>query len=312
MYKWIYDSIGQNKFRSFFLIILFPLFLYLVVAIILTIIWINGWEWIYFSQAWRSALYETNNMFIFLWPLILIRWIISFLFHRQMIFKFTWAKPITRKENPQIYNIVENLCISKWLPTPKIWIIEDNSLNAFATWWNTKSAWIVFSKWLINKLDKKEIEAVAAHELTHIINKDSLMMIIIVVFVWIIWILWQILIRFSWSSRSEKWWNALPLIWLWLLILWYLIYPLIRLALSRKREYLADAWSVSLTKDKYAMISALQKISQNSNIKSIQKDTVAAMCIENPFSKKKRSWFFRKMLATHPTIEDRIKALQNY
>lgn len=312
MYKWIHDSMRQNRFRSLFLVILFPIVLYFMVTIILTIITLNGWESISLSKAWSYWLYETNNMFILIWPLILIRWIISFFFYRQMIFKFTWAKPIARKENPEIYNIVENLCISKWLSTPKIWIIDDDSLNAFATWRNTKNWRIVFSRWLINKLNKSEIEAVAAHELTHIINKDSLMMIIIVVFVWIIWTLWQILIRFSWSSKNEKWWNILPLIWLWLLILWYIIYPLIRLALSRKREYLADAGSVYLTKDKYSMISALEKISKDSRIESIQKDTVAAMCIENPFSKKKRSWFFNNLLSTHPRIEDRIKALEKY
>jgi heat shock protein HtpX len=87
---------------------------------------------------------------------------------------------------------------------------------------------------------------------------------------------------------------------------------LIRLALSRKREYLADAGSVELTKDKYAMISALQKISENPVIESIQKDTVAAMCIENPFSKAKSTSFFSKLLSTHPSIEDRIKMLSSY
>ncbi len=312
MYKGIYDSMRQNRFRSFSLIILFPIFLYLVVAIIMTILGVNSGEWITLSQSRNYALYETNNIFILLGPVILIRWIISFLFYRQMIFKFAGARPITRKENPEIYNIVENLCISRWLQTPKIWIIEDDSLNAFATWWNTKNWRIVFSRWLLNKLNKAEIEAVAAHELTHIINKDSLMMIIIVVFVWVVWTLWQILIRVSWNSKNEKWGNILPLIGLWLLILWYLIYPLIRLALSRKREYLADAWSVYLTKDKYAMISALQKISQDSTIESIQKDTVAAMCIETPFSKKKNNWFFSNMLSTHPRIQDRIAALEKY
>lgn len=312
MYKWIYDSIWQNRFKSLFLIILFPIFLYFVVAIINTLVIINQeWYLSTFSQAWKNWLYSTNNIFILLGPVILVRWIISFFFYRQIIFKFAGAKPITRKENPEIYNIVENLCISRWLQTPRIWIIQDDSLNAFATWWNTKNWRIVFSRWLLNKLNKAEIEAVAAHELTHIINKDSLMMIIIVVFVWVVWTLWQILIRFSWKSDNEKWWNILPLVWLWLLILWYIIYPLIRLALSRKREYLADAWSVYLTKDKYSMISALKKISQDSIIESIQKDTVAAMCIETPFTKKKW-WFFRKMLSTHPSIEDRIKALETY
>jgi len=254
----------------------------------------------------------TNDIFFLLWPIIILRGIISFIFYRQIIFKFTGAKPITRKEHPEIYNIVENLCISRGLPIPNIGIIEDNSMNAFATGRNTKHARIVFSRGLINRLNKQEIEAVAAHELTHVINKDSLMMIVIVVFVGIIGTLWQILIRFWWRSKNEKWGNIIPLIGLGLLILWYIIYPLIQLALSRKREYLADAGSVYLTKDKNAMISALQKISEDSVIESIQKDTVAAMCIESPFAKKKKRRFFSNLLSTHPTIENRIKALQNY
>ena len=94
--------------------------------------------------------------------------------------------PLTRKENPEIYNIVENLCLSRGLFVPRIGIIEDDSLNAFATGWNSKNAWVVFSRGLINKLNKSEIEAVAAHELTHLINKDSLLMVVIVVFVGVI------------------------------------------------------------------------------------------------------------------------------
>lgn len=315
MYKGIQTSINGNRSKSVFLMILFPAFLYAMLAIVFAILLFrNQQAWWTFSDAWAEWLYITNNTFIRLWPVILIRWIISFLFYRQIIFKFSGAKPITRKENPEIYNIVENLCISKWLITPRIGIINDNSMNAFATGRRPKNSWIVFSKWLINRLEPKEIEAVAAHELTHIINKDSLMMMIIVVFIGIIWTLGQILIRVGWgrSNRNSKWGNMLPLIWLILLILGYLIYPLIKLALSRKREYLADAGSVYLTKDKYAMISALQKISGDSQIESIQKDTIAAMCIENPFKKWNKMWFFSKMLATHPSIEDRIKALESY
>ncbi|MCF7834802.1 M48 family metallopeptidase [Candidatus Gracilibacteria bacterium] len=233
---------------------------------------------------------------------------ISFFFYRKIIFKFSGARELTRKENPEIYNIVENLCISRGLPNPKIGIIDDDSLNAFATGRNTKSAWIVFSRGLINKLEKSEIEAVAAHELSHIINKDSLLMIVIIVFVGVIGTLGQILIRIR-SRNSEGKGNILPLIGLIFIILGYLIYPFIQLAISRKREYLADAGSVELTKDKYSMISALQKISQDPVIESIEKDTVAAMCIQTPFSAKSK---FKTLLSTHPSIEDRIKALQSY
>ena len=196
------------------------------------------------------------------------------------------------------------------------WIMEDDSMNAFATWRQQKKARIVFSRWLINKLDKKELEAVAWHELTHIINKDVLLMAVIITFVWIISTVWEILLRGSWRIKSSKdSWNAWLVIigiWLWLMILWYLIYPLIRLAVSRKREFLADAWSVELTKDKFAMISALQKIEKDSTIESIKKHSVAAMCIETPFAKKDKSSRRRQLRMTHPSISDRVKALQDY
>lgn len=277
----------------------------------------------YISQAFNNTL----SVFSLLGPVILIWCLISFLFYRQIIFKFSGASPLSRKDNPQIYNIVENLCISRWILVEsdiqqnrwiKVWIIEDSSLNAFAVWWNPKNSWIVFSRGLLEKLNKQEIEAVAAHELTHIINKDSLLMIVIVVFIWAIATIWEIVFRIALSTKSEKdSWNiklAMIVIWIVLMVLWYLIFPLVQLAVSRRREYLADAGSVELTKDKNAMISALKNISQDAVIEDIKKPTVAAMCIASPFDSKK--WWFSSFIwnlfSTHPSIEDRIKALEGY
>jgi len=305
MSSWIYNSIWSNKFKSIALLILFPAILYIICRIVFIIMYHNSWE----------ALQQTNNIFLILWPIIIIWWVISLVYQKNIIFKYTWAKEITRKDNPRIYNIVENLCISKWIQAPKIWIIEDSSMNAFATWRGPKDSWIVFTTWLINKLETNEIEAVAWHELTHILNRDCRLMAVIVIYVWIIGTLWSILIRRSYlwnrsSNSKADVWKILMIAWLVCLWLWYIFYPLMRLALSRKREYLADAGSVLLTKDKYSMISALQKISSNPTVESIQKDTIAAMCIENPLKKTKN--FFSNLLSSHPSIEDRIKALNNY
>ncbi len=315
---WIQTSIWSNTFKTFLLIALFPILLFWIILIVFSIIFYNeAWIW---QSAIDKSFIQTIEIFIILWPIIFIWLIISFWFHKQIIFNFSWAVPITRKEYPEIYNIVENLCISKGLPTPNIWILEDDSLNAFATWWELKKSWIVFSRWLLKKLNKQEIEAVAAHELTHIINKDSMLMIVIIVFIWAIATIWEILFRIamrssSWSSNKKNWQITLIMliVWLCFLILWYLAFPLIQLAISRKREFLADAWSVELTKDKYALISALQKISQDPVIESIKKETVAAICIESPFNKEKWFWhFISNLLSTHPSIENRIKALENY
>ena len=280
-------------------------FLWLVISF-----WVISW-------CLSSEVFEISfEYFLVSLPIIIVWLFIWILFQRQIVFSFSGAKPITRKQNPEIYNIVENLAISRWLKIPKIWIIEDNSMNAFATWWSKDNSWIVFSRWILNRLDKKEIEAVAAHELTHIINEDVKMMVIITVFIWIIWTIWEILIRtakHSSRSRNSKWWNPLPIIWIVLYLISILILPLINLAISRKREYLADAGSVELTSDKNAMISALKKISSDSRIETIEKDSVAAMCIASPF--KKKDWVFTKiknLFSTHPTIESRIEFLEKY
>ncbi len=313
---WLQSAIRSNRRKSFFLVLLFPVFLFgIIYLIFLALAFYEGYS---SANIGNEIFMEVSSVFVFLGPIIIIWWLISFFFHRQMIFSFSGAKPVTRKDEPEIYNIVENLCISRGLPTPKIGIIEDDSLNAFAVGRDIKHAWIVFSRGIINKLNRTEIEAVAGHELTHIINKDSLLMIIVVVFIGIIGTLGEILLRIGLNSRSsdnkDSGRGYLIILGLVLLVLGYVFYPLIQLAISRKREYLADAGSVQLTKDKLAMISALEKISADPVIESIEKQTVAAMCIQTPFAHH-LSWpkkFFTSLLSTHPLIEDRIKALENY
>jgi len=298
---WLQTSKTQNNLRVVFLITLLPLLVFLCLVLFFSI----AYEWVVFQDSiymsWITVLYSS--------PLILLWLIIWILIQKSIIFNFTWAKEIDRKSNPDIYNIVENLCISRGLPIPKIWIIDDDSMNAFATWWSPKSSYIVFSKWLIEKLDKQEIEAVAWHELTHIMNWDVKTMVITNVFIWIIWTIWYVLMR----TRGRK--NPLPLLWLFLYLLSLILLPLINLAISRKKEFLADAWSVELTKDKNAMISALQKISGDARIEYIdwKNSTIASMFIYSPKSTQKSAFsFISSMMSTHPSIEERIELLQKY
>jgi heat shock protein HtpX len=266
------------------------------------------------SERYSKAFSETLYIFTFLGPAILLWAGVSFLFHRQLIFGFSGAIPVTRKEYPEIYNIVENLCISRGLPTPNIGILEDSSLNAFAVGWNPKKSWIVFSRGILDKLSKEEIEAVAAHELTHILNKDGLLLVTIIVYIGAIAAIGELLVRGTHSSSNKK--NSggiLLLLGLVLLILGYLILPLVQLAVSRKREYLADAGSVQLTQNRDSMIRALEKISTDSTIESIKKDSLSALCISNPFPTKLgilsrvHSYF-----STHPSTPDRIEMLRKY
>lgn len=299
---WIQSSISSNKAKTIALLISFPVLLYLITYIIIRIV--EKWE--------EWTLESATNTALTLSIVITVIWIISLFFQKKIIFGYTWAKELQRKDNPKIYNIVENLCITKGIQTPKIGIIQDNSMNAFATWRSEKDSRVVFTTWLIDRLEDREIEAVAWHELTHIANRDCRLMAVIVVYIWVITTIWSYIIRWwiYWNSGKSRSRSIIPLIWIMCLILWYIFYPLIRLAISRKREYLADAWSVLLTRDRDAMISALKKISTDSAVESIQRDTVAAMCIENPIPKLKK--WLSNLLSTHPSIEDRIAALQNY
>jgi len=296
---WIYESIKSNKAKTIALLISFPLILFLIVYIV-TVIFSSG------------TVNDVINISLVISIVVTVIWTIALFFQKKIIFGYTGAKELSRKENPRIYNIVENLCISQWIKTPKIGIIQDSSMNAFATWWSEKDSWVVFTTWLIDRLQDNEIEAVAWHELTHIANKDCRLMAVIVVYIWIISTIWSYMLRWwiYWWSNDKSKLKLIPLIWLICISLWYIFYPLIRLAISRKREYLADAWSVLMTKDRNAMISALQKISTDPTVETIQKDTIAAMCIENPLWKMKK--WLSNLLATHPSIEDRIAALNKY
>lgn len=304
---WLRTAIWHNKMRLYYLMILFPLIVAVIVFLFL-------WWW---NEGIDPTLWQTfGEVNLVAIPLLWLWVAIGSLFQKKIIFWYTGAKEVTRKEYPEVYNIVENLCISRAIPMPKIGIIEDESMNAFATWWNPENSRVVFSTWLLDNLEKHEIEAVAWHELTHILNGDVKNMVIINVFIWAIGTIWYMLMRMGW--RSSKWKNPLPLLWFVLYLVALVLFPLVNMAISRKKEFIADAGSVDLTRDKYAMISALQKISADPAIAWVKKQTksVAAMFIENPLSgttkrrKKQRRW--ARLMATHPSLDDRIAALKMY
>jgi len=307
---WIQHGIWSNRFKTALLVALFPVILW--IAVFLFFYWTTS----SYETADRTittptgnekfieAAYLTWELFSILGPVLIIWLLISFFYERKILFHFTGARPITRKENPMIYNIVENLCISRWLPVPHIGIIEEPWMNAFALWRREKDSWICFTQGLIDNLEPKEIEAVAGHELTHIMNKDTLLMLVMVLYIGAITTIGQILLRSSSSSSSKKsgW---IPIIGLIFIIIGYAFYPLIRLAVSRRREYLADAWSVMLTKDNQAMISALKKISKKPEV-YVSNTQVAALFTVNPLDD------ILEIFQTHPSIENRIKALESY
>ena len=306
-YVWMQSFKSNNQLKSLLLLIGFPFFLFVI--IFLVVVFAGVGDDMTFSQSWDLAFSSSGEIFLWTCIIVLIWGIISFSFEKEIMFSFAWAKEISRKEKPYVYNIVENLCISRWLPVPKIGIIDDMDMNAFATWFNINKSWIVFTKWIVENLEKEELEAVAWHELTHLINKDCQLMFIATVFVWVVSLLGEILIRINYSSKSNNEksgsWLFILLGW-WFLLLGYLVYPLLNLAISRKREFLADLGSVELTKDANAMISALEKISWRATLKKVNK-RISMFFIEDPVWEDKSSLF-----DTHPSISERINALKSY
>lgn len=192
MYQGLYTSQQSNQRKTIVLLMLFPLFLMGAIFLVMWYLSKNS------AQAWAM----TQEYAMYLFPIVTIWAVISFLFQKELLFYFSGAKEVTRMQEPQIYNIVENLCISRGLPVPKIGIIETPGLNAFALGWKPESSRVVFTRGLLNHLDAKEIQAVAAHELAHVINKDSLLMLVMVVYIGAISALGEILIRFSTGNRG--------------------------------------------------------------------------------------------------------------
>ena len=232
-----------------------------------------------------------------------------------MIDMATKSVSVTKSQEPRAYKLLENLCISRGIVTPKLKIMETPVMNAFASGINTKSYTVALTRGLMDNLDDEELEAVIAHELSHIENRDVRTMIIAVIFVGIFAFFGQALMRnmfrvhmprMSRHRRSGGDNAAVMLVIAGvIMVLVYFFAVMIRFALSRKREYIADAGAVELTKNPDAMIRALQKISGRATLANVPAE-VREMAIENPRSG------FAGMFATHPPIEKRIAALVKY
>jgi heat shock protein HtpX len=246
----------------------------------------------------------------------LIWFLIAYCANTAIINAATGSRPLERRENKRVYNMVENLCIASHTDMPKIHIIEDGSLNAFASGINRRNFTVTLSRGIINRLDDAELEAVIAHELTHIRNRDVQTLIVSIVFVGIFSFLTQILLRTLFSGRfrarnSGK--NSGGIIIAMLLVLLlaavgYFITLLMRFAISRNREYMADAGSAEMTKNAPALASALRKISADPCIEAVTQNDVAQLFIDNPMKKS----FINSLFATHPPIGKRIRLLEQF
>jgi heat shock protein HtpX len=248
-------------------------------------------------------------------------WIaIAYQFHQSMIDALTGGREVTRAEQPRLYNLLENLCVSRGIPMPKLKVMESDAVNAFATGMNQSQYAITVTSALLQRLDDAEIEAVLGHELTHIRNGDVRLLVVAVVIAGVVSFVAEIVfrglfqggMRFGGSSRSSSssdrkggGGGIVILIALALIALAWVLSIVIRLALSRSREYLADAGSVELTKNPDAMISALRKIEGRGELKSAP-SAVMEMCLDNPREE------FADLFATHPSVDARIDALTKF
>ena len=245
-------------------------------------------------------------------------WIaIAYKFHQSMIDSMTDTQSVTRQEAPELYNLLENMCISRGIPMPSLRISEEPGLNAFATGLNQKQYSITVTRGLIDALDKNELEAVLGHELTHIRNGDVRMLVIAVVMAGVISFFGELVFRSLMYSRwgggsrssgsSDRKGGAgiAIIIALALIVLAWVLSIVIRFALSRQREYLADSGAVELTKNPDAMISALRKIEGRGDIPAAN-SAVMEMCIDDPRTG------FANLFDTHPSVDKRVAALVEF
>lgn len=263
---------------------------------------------------------QVNDNFFVIAPivsvLIMIWFLIAYAFHNKMINAATGARPLERKENMRVYNLVENLCMSQGMTMPKVNIIEDPALNAYASGLNEKTYTVTLTRGIIEKLNDGELEGVIAHELMHIRNRDVRLLIISIIFVGIFSFLVQVLFRNmfygSFRSKGKKDGRAMAIA-IAIALLAYLLSMVFKFALSRKREYMADAGAADMTKKPWDLASALRKISGNHELKTVKSDDVKEMFIYN--RPDKSSGFMGSMaslFSTHPPIEKRIKVLENF
>lgn len=258
------------------------------------------------SRILRAGTDMAAGVWPFVFAAVAVWFAVSFLFNVRLVAMMAGSRPVTRKEEPELYNLLENLCISRGIPTPHLQVIETHARNAFASGLTRDTYTITVTRGLIQSLTRDEIEAVLGHELTHIINKDVLLLMVCVVFTGMLGFASQMAwrsLRYAGRSRGRKKGGGVVMILALAVILsiGYGLTLLTRFALSRRREYMADGGAVELTHKPEAMISALQRIAGRDRIPDVPAD-VSLMCIEN-------SQPFFGLFATHPSIDSRIAVL---
>lgn len=285
------------------------LFVSLLFALIIAVFWI-------FSYVYQNP--------VILWfgvAFSLLMNVASFWYADKLVLALSGAKPVSERENPELHRIIENLAITAGLPKPRVYFIDDPAPNAFATGRDAKHAVVAVTRGVLERLDRTELEGVLAHELSHIGNRDMLISTIVVVLAGVVAIVSDMFLRMTWfgglraNDRDNRAGGILMAVALLGAILAPLAAALIRLAVSRRREYLADASGVLLTRHPEGLASALRKISADPRPLQNAHTATAHLFFENPFKAdarggERRTPWIVKLFMTHPPVEDRIRALQ--
>lgn len=283
----IYEQITRNKRRSFLIVSLFVAFILSAAFLI------------------NRYLGTNNSIFVFAIIFLLASSLISYFHGPKIVLALNHAQPASRQQFFNFYTVTENLSLANQIPMPKIYVIDSPAPNAFATGRNPQQAIVCATTGLLSKLNRSQLEAVVAHELSHIKNYDTLLMTMVSILIGSL----TLLIRTSFYTPRRQRKNSsdlLALLGMALIILAPLIAKLLQLAISRHREFLADASAVKLTRQPQSLISALQKISQDPNLLHTASTATAPLYIHNPFKNNP----IANLFSTQPPIEARIAALQ--
>ncbi len=305
--KTVYDHIRSNNIKTAVLVALFP-------VIFIALIFLFTWIVVPADQAASVAISVAIPTAIACMVWMLVSWA----FGDTMMLNSAGAHEIhdTNPEYKQVFRSVENVALAAGLPTPRVYIIDDDSMNAFATGRSPRDASVALTRGIIRRLDKLELEGVIAHEMAHIGNRDIRLDMLLITGVGVTVFAADIIWRLALSSNSGRSNDdnksgaaVLMMVWLAFMVFNFLITPLLRMAISRRREFAADATGAQITRNPKALASALRKIVTDARVECLDKvKSMSAACIANPGAPRE---FIGDLLATHPKPEERIRRLES-
>lgn len=304
--KTVYDHIRSNNIKTILLVALFPI-------IFIALVFLFSWIVVSARDAASVAIAVAVPTFI-----ACMVWMgISWAFGDSMILSVAGAHEIhdTDPANREIFRSVENVALAAGLPTPRVYIIDDDSMNAFATGRGPRDASVALTRGIIKRLDRLELEGVIAHEMAHIGNRDIRLDMLLITGVGVTVFAADILMRVIMSGGGSRGKDdrssgaVLFMVWLAFMVFNFVITPLLRMAISRNREYAADATGAQITRNPRALASALRKITTDARVECLDKvKAMSAMCIANPRAPRE---LVGELLATHPPVNKRIARLES-